>query len=328
MTLSRTPEADAGDRHADARLFDAGILANHVLAFAGRALAYRFGDQVVLGSNDRKQSLPRDVPVRVIASYAPPGERADMPIHYLRAFTNPERTDEANRRLGRSLAFVAGAANAGGFLAVGQYTSHMSGVVSSLADSLALGEIGLAGAWLASLLSFLSGAATSAVMINWGRRRALRSLYAMPLMLEAALLLIFGFLGSNLETHRVLFVPATVALLCFVMGLQNAMITKISKAEIRTTHVTGLVTDIGIEIGKLFYWNGPRAAASRDPQPVKADRQRLALLASLLAAFICGGLAGALGFKYMGFVSTVPLATVLVALAAVPLADDMFGQRF
>lgn len=48
-------------------------------------------------------------------------------------------------------------------------------------------------------------------------------------------------------------VPLTVALLCFVMGLQNAMITKISKAEIRTTHVTGLVTDIGIEIGKSLY---------------------------------------------------------------------------
>ncbi|MGN6314847.1 YoaK family protein [Trinickia sp.] len=246
-----------------------------------------------------------------------------MPIHYLRGFTAPERTDEANRRLGRSLAFVAGAANAGGFLAVGQYTSHMSGVVSSMADNFALGEIGLASAGLASLVSFLCGAATSAVMINWGRRHALRSLYAMPLMLEAVLLLIFGFLGSNLEGHRVLFVPATVALLCFVMGLQNAMITKISKAEIRTTHVTGLVTDIGIELGKLVYWNRTR----RREHPVRADRQRLALLASLLAAFFCGGLAGALGFKHMGFVSTVPLATLLVALAAVPLMDDMLGQR-
>ncbi len=246
-----------------------------------------------------------------------------MPIHYLRGFTAPERTDEANRRLGRSLAFVAGAANAGGFLAVGQYTSHMSGVVSSMSDNFALGEVGLAGAGLASLISFLCGAATSAVMINWGRRHALRSLYAMPLMLEATLLLVFGFLGSNLEAHRVLFVPATVVLLCFVMGLQNAMITKISKAEIRTTHVTGLVTDMGIELGKLFYWNRMR----RHELAVRADRQRLALLASLLAAFFCGGLAGALGFKHMGFVSTVPLATVLVALAAVPLMDDMLGQR-
>ncbi len=250
-----------------------------------------------------------------------------MPIQYLRALTTPERTGESNRRLGRSLAFVAGAANAGGFVAVGQYTSHMSGIVSSTADNLALGDIGLAGAGFASLLSFMSGAATSALMINWGRRRALRSLYAMPLMLEAVLLLAFGFLGANLEAHRVLFVPATVALLCFVMGLQNAMITKISKAEIRTTHVTGLVTDMGIELGKLVYWNGPLAGEMRERSPVLADRGRLALLASLLAAFFCGALAGAVGFKHMGFIATVPLAIVLVALAAVPLLDDMLGQR-
>ncbi|MDQ0622257.1 hypothetical protein QFZ39_001467 [Paraburkholderia graminis] len=91
-----------------------------------------------------------------------------MPINYLRGFTAPERTDATNRRLGRSLAFVAGAANAGGFLAVGQYTSHMSGIVSSLADNAALGDASLFVAGLSSLLAFLMGAATSAVLINGG----------------------------------------------------------------------------------------------------------------------------------------------------------------
>ncbi|MCP1572787.1 hypothetical protein J2S30_001166 [Herbaspirillum rubrisubalbicans] len=162
-----------------------------------------------------------------------------MPINYLRRLTSPARTDLSNRHLGRSLAFIAGAVNAGGFLAVGQYTSHMSGIVSSLADNLVLGETLLLVAGASALLSFLLGAACSAVMINWARRRGLHSEYAMPLMLEAMLLLCFGILGSNLENHRLLFVPVTVALLCFVMGLQNAMISKISRSEIRTTHVTG-----------------------------------------------------------------------------------------
>jgi uncharacterized membrane protein YoaK (UPF0700 family) len=248
-----------------------------------------------------------------------------MPIDYLRGFTRPERTDQNNRHLGRWLAFIAGAANAGGFLAVGQYTSHMSGIVSALADNLSVGEIGLVVAGFSSLAAFMAGAATSAIMINWGRRRRAQSEYALPLMLEAVLLLVFGLLGSNLENNRILFVPATVALLCYVMGLQNAMITKISKAEIRTTHVTGLVTDIGIELGKLFYWNvsesGPGVAA------VKADRSRLRLLASLLGMFLIGGLAGALGFKYVGFISTLPLSAMLIVLAVVPLMDDLVGQR-
>jgi uncharacterized membrane protein YoaK (UPF0700 family) len=248
-----------------------------------------------------------------------------MPIEYLRGFARPQRTDQNNRRLGRWLAFIAGAANAGGFLAVGQYTSHMSGIVSALADNFAVGDFGLIVAGLSSLAAFTTGAATSAIMINWGRRRRAQSEFALPLMLEAVLLLCFGLLGSNLENNRFLFVPATVGLLCYVMGLQNAIITKISKAEIRTTHMTGIVTDIGIELGKLFYWNvsesGPGVAA------VRADRSRLRLLASLLGMFFIGGLAGALGFKYVGFISTLPLSAILVVLAVVPLMDDLVGQR-
>ncbi len=68
-------------------------------------------------------------------------------------------------------------------------------------------------------------------------------------------------LGARLARIEGLFVPATVMLLCFIMGLQNAVITKLSHAEIRTTHVTGVVTDIGIELGKLSYCNRNSNAA-------------------------------------------------------------------
>ena len=107
-------------------------------------------------------------------------------------------------------------------------------------------------------------------MINFGRRSRLASEYALPLLLEAVLLLAFGLLGANIEQLRWFYLPATVMLLCYIMGLQNAMITKVSKSEIRTTHVTGMVTDIGIELGKLFYWNA--AGQSDERVPVRADR--------------------------------------------------------
>jgi uncharacterized membrane protein YoaK (UPF0700 family) len=256
------------------------------------------------------------------ASFIYPARSAAMPVHYLRALSSPGRTTENNRRLGRALAFVAGAANAGGFLAVGQYTSHMTGVVSSLADHAVLGDVGLVVACLCALVSFAAGSATSAILINWGRRRGAQSEYAMPLMVEAILLLMFGALGSQLGQERMLFVPATVGLLCYVMGLQNAIITKISRAEIRTTHMTGVVTDIGIELGKLLYWNG---AAHAGHARVLANGPRLRLLCSLLAMFLIGGLVGALGFKHVGFVVTIPLATILVILAIVPVLDDLMA---
>jgi uncharacterized membrane protein YoaK (UPF0700 family) len=241
--------------------------------------------------------------------------RSAMPVNYLQTLTSPERTRRANLHLGLSLAFVAGATNAGGFLAVSEYTSHMTGVVSSMADDLALGRVDLALDWLSSLLAFIGGSATSAILINWARRRASRHVYALPLLLEAALLLAFGLMGA--QRHLIgASLGLTVALLCFVMGLQNAMITKVSNAEIRTTHVTGLVTDIGIELGKMLYWNG--GGAPHVPgQQVRANMERLRVHAGLVGAFFVGGVIGALGFKHAGYVSTVPLALMLALLSSV-----------
>src|SRR5436309_9534990 len=162
---------------------------------------------------------------------------------FIRGWTDVDRTTQANIRLGAVLAFVAGATNAGGFLAVGQYTSHMTGLLSSIADHLVLGQFSLAVAAAGAILAFVGGAMTTAVLVNWGLRRDLQSAYGLPLLLESGALLVFGMSGASIGVFEPLFLPLTVVLLCFIMGLQNAVITKISRAEIRTTHVTGLVTD-------------------------------------------------------------------------------------
>jgi uncharacterized membrane protein YoaK (UPF0700 family) len=239
-------------------------------------------------------------------------------LPWIRRWTDVRRTPQTNLRLGAVLSFVAGATNAGGFLAVGQYTSHMTGIVSSMADHLALGEAALALAGLAALLSFLAGAMSTAILVNWARRLRLRSQYALPLMLEAVLLLLFGLLGSSIEKRTALLLPLTVLVLCYTMGLQNAVITKISRAEIRTTHVTGLFTDLGIELGKLVYIN-------RHPLEgrVVADRARLRVHAILIAMFFVGGLAGALGFSYLGYGTTVALAALLAPISLRPFVDDL-----
>jgi uncharacterized membrane protein YoaK (UPF0700 family) len=230
------------------------------------------------------------------------------------------RTLQTNTRLGAVLAFVAGATNAGGFLAVGTYTSHMTGVVSSLADNLVLGELTLAAASLGALAAFLLGAMTTAWLVNWGLREKLTSAYGLPLLLESVLLLIFGIFGAAISLWSNFFVPLTVLLLCFIMGLQNAVITKISKAEIRTTHITGLVTDLGIELGKLLYINRSQTSLA---EPVRANRVKLRLHLILISSFFIGALVGALGFKYVGYITTVPLALALLLLVIKPIAHDV-----
>lgn len=245
------------------------------------------------------------------------------PPSHLHWWSDVHRTPMVNLRLGVALSFIGGATNAGGFLAVGQYTSHMTGLLSSVADHLVLGQFALVTAALAAIGAFIGGAMTTALMVNWGLRRQLRSAFARPLALETSLLLVFGLFGAAINLHAELFAPLTVLLLCYIMGLQNAVITKVSNAEIRTTHVTGLVTDIGIELGKLVYFN-----RSHVPTKVMANRRKLKIHLALVGAFFVGGLLGALGFKFWGYVTTVPLAVLLGLLVSGPIADDIRMGKF
>ena len=252
--------------------------------------------------------------------YADPLTLCMFPL--IHGWTSTTRSTQANIKLGGVLCFVAGAANAGGFLAVGRYTSHMTGVMSSVADDLVLGHLDLVATGLGSLVAFVVGAMCTAVLVNWGQRRQLASAYSLPLVLESLALLVFGLFGAAISSFASVFLPLTVMLLCFMMGLQNAVITKISHAEIRTTHITGLVTDLGIELGKLLYINRSKTAALGQPH-VRANRQRLRLQALLITCFFGGGLVGALGFKGWGYITTLPLALLLWTLALRPIIDDL-----
>lgn len=201
---------------------------------------------------------------------------------------------------------------------MGQYTSHMTGITSLMADNIALGNFALALAGLTAIAAFVSGAISSSLMVNWGKRRRLRSQFALPLLLEAALLLLFGLMGTVMDAHYTFRLPETVIILCFTMGLQNAVITKISHSEIRTTHITGLVTDFGIEIGRLLYFN-----RSTELGRIEADRRRLGIQGKLILMFIIGGVFGGIGFKHLGYATTLPLAALLILLTTLPLLDDM-----
>jgi uncharacterized membrane protein YoaK (UPF0700 family) len=219
------------------------------------------------------------------------------------------------------MAFVAGAVNAGGFLAIARYTSHMSGIISAIGDDLALNNIISVLGGISLLLAFLFGAATTAILVNWGHRRKIHSQFALPLLLEAVLLLVFGLVGANLNLYLPLTVPAIALLLCFVMGLQNAIVTKASDAEIRTTHMTGVITDIGIELGKLLYWNKSKVANVNGY--VKANREKLKSHLFIFGMFLVGGIIGAISFKKVGYISVIPLSLSIALIAGLQVYRDI-----
>lgn len=234
----------------------------------------------------------------------------------LATLTGAERTLRRNQYLAALLALIAGTLNSVGFVAVSVYTSHMTGLTASVADHLVLGSFALVWVGVEAIGAFVLGAMTCALLFNWGRRRGLHGRYANVLVVEALLILAFGALADRLVwEHRD---HVFVAVLCFTMGLQNAIITKISAAQIRTTHVTGMVTDIGIELGKLVY----RSRRTGEP-PVRADLGKLGMLAGLVGLFFLGGLLGAAGYLAVGFPVLIAPALVLLLVAAPPLVADL-----
>lgn len=241
-----------------------------------------------------------------------------MPLNVWRRLslvTGPERTPERNFHLANLLALHAGVLNSVGFVATATYTSHMTGLTAMVADHLVLGDFRLVGIGLIAITGFVAGAATCALIFNWSRRRDLRSRYSAVLVLECSMVLLFGLLADAVTwDQRIwLFIPV----LCFTMGLQNAIVTKASDSQIRTTHVTGMVTDIGIELGKLAY-----IKRHDDLSPVVANTSRLLHHLSIVGCFFGGGVLGAIGYLTIGFHALVPAALWLLLLALPPLIAD------
>ena len=222
--------------------------------------------------------------------------------------TAHHRSPPTDNALSCIFAFTAGAINSGGFLAIGQYTSHMTGILASISDNLILGATNSA-LWAAVAITiFCTGAAFSAYLINrlrakfWGRQ------FAGLILLEALLILAFGMVGRVGSGTDVSF-GVLAGLLCFIMGLQNATITKITRARMRTTHVTGILTDIGIRIG-----NG-------QTKP-NHHLSSLFVLRLVFLMFFAGGLIGAICFSAFGYGFCIPLAVLLILIAIPPLTKS------
>jgi uncharacterized membrane protein YoaK (UPF0700 family) len=226
-----------------------------------------------------------------------------------------KRNARLNMQLGCVLAFVAGAINAGGFFIVQHYTSHMTGMVSMAADSIALHDYTHAAAVLLYIVCFIFGSIVTTLMVLMARQYHLHAQYALTLLLEAMILVMMSLVWYRMDASVTLHIPNVIALLCFIMGLQNALITKASSAIIRTTHITGMSTDLGIEIGKYLF---SKRVAERDASERNAHRHL-----SIIMMFFIGGIAGAYGVKYTHAFTYIPLAGILLVLAIPPLGRDI-----
>ena len=232
-----------------------------------------------------------------------PGRRRGGPFGWLVA---ADRNPRADLALALILTAMAGASNAGGFFAVGQYTSHMSGYLSQLADSIAIADMGPALVYVIAIAAFACGSAAASMLIAWASLHARTTLYALPVAVQGGFLVCFA--GGEIFTTEAgrLF---SIWCLCFIMGFQNGAWSIFSKGSYRTTHVTGTVTDLATELGRGAYGLIDRRSGAR------VDGARLSRLARLLLAFFGGGVVGAFGYGHFGFYFSLPLAAIMLAIS-------------
>lgn len=154
--------------------------------------------------------------------------------------------------------------------------THETGNLSKAAIYLASGQWTQFASMLGMLFFFFLGAILAGIVIRKSSFQ-LRKRYGIALFLEGCLLLLAEVILVLKQTDN-----NFVADFCITMGmgLQNGMVTNFSAAVIRTTHVTGTLTDIGLVIGTLI----------RTRDPVRSDLWKLQVLVPLFSGYWLGGL--------------------------------------
>lgn len=222
----------------------------------------------------------------------------------------PSRSHEIDRQLACILAGVAGALNTAAFHAVGFFSANMTGNASALSNRAASGQWWSGAFYLGIVLMFIAGASASTLLIHAGQRRHAHGIYAIAILAEALLMTLLGLFEWLVPSlHRG---AALILGLAFLMGIQNAVVTLISDARVRTTHISGMSTDIGIELGVLFDLMRGRPISG----DAHAYRAKLQLHVLTVLSFVVGGMAGVLIYGLIGSALLFVAAALLFTLSA------------
>lgn len=208
------------------------------------------------------------------------------------------RTFAHNLGIASLLSFVAGIVNVAGLLGVGYLTTNVTGHFAFFMEELYEFKISKAITFLLYIVFFFSGAFVSSFITELNARKSEKYMFVMPVILEIAIITVAAL---SYEFRLITNGNLIACLLLFAMGLQNSLVTTLSDAVVRTTHLTGLFTDLGIECSQLFFF--------------KKDPQRTILLSSIklrlfiIVFFFFGGIIAGV------FYNLIQLYTLLIAAA-------------
>lgn len=198
------------------------------------------------------------------------------------------------------LAFQAGFINAGGFIACHRFVSHLTGYGTQVGLTFVEKDIWVALEMAIAPLSFIAGSAFSAFLIDRPYFENRPPKIGTSLIVQSLLLVfvfvggelgLFGEFGEPLELQRDFLLLFT---LCFICGAQNAAFACLTNGQIRTTHMTGLATDLGMNLVRIPF-------LSIDEKEKSYQRKVNWMRLFIFFSFMIGSAISALVFSYVGY---------------------------
>ena len=197
----------------------------------------------------------------------------------LRKFSN-SRSLADNMKLGVLTAFTAGMVNVASLILFFSFTSNVTGHYAILAEEIAAGKWFQVIVVLSWILLYMFGSFVSNFIVIHGRNRHSFLSHSVPLGIEMICLLIVGFYGTNYYQETLIETEVLTALLLFAMGIQNGLTASISNFSVKTTHLTGLTTDLGIHLSLI---------TKRSYRKNRAVVSKLKLMVAIATAYLTGG---------------------------------------
>ncbi|MEO6284108.1 MAG: YoaK family protein [Dyadobacter sp.] len=214
------------------------------------------------------------------------------------------RTPNHDLKLATLLGLTAGFVNAEGFLGFSVLTTNITGHAALLAEGIAQQNWQNAQVIFLWMLLFLAGAFTSGIFLSLLGAYP-RFSYSIPILIETTILFYSAVHGSQYD-GTILSKMVFAGSLLFAMGLQNALVSMVSGSVVRTTHLTGTFTDLGIELAQLV---------NTKINDRKGILSKIKLRLFIICSFMSGAVAGAYLFDSIGFKSFfAPVAILTFAL--------------
>lgn len=211
------------------------------------------------------------------------------------------------------LSFNGGCINAGGFLATGKFVSHVTGFATLFGVDIMNNQVKAAISMLIVPLFFLLGAFVAGFLIDRPMEQGKRPHFDWVMGLSSLCLVIcasgaFFQFGSFGEIFRLKYAFLFLALLCLACGLQNGAITSSSLRSVRTTHLTGILTDLGLGLAKLLTFDSKKESFQKE---VRSNQLR----SGSIVSFVLGSAVGAFVFIKLGYAGFY-LPALITAYAA------------